>query len=133
MDKFLQIIESHTPEKDIDILTQSKNELVRYFYEKEVKVQPKVFKDIIEVYANDKKYVLKLVDVISIKSEDNESSDTSDIIGMTARIAQGTSENAPKARNILKRFQSVEGPIIMKADRRVKEIERKAYENPINY
>lgn len=133
MDKFLQIIESHTPEKDIDKLTQAKNELVRFFYEKEIKVQPKVFKDVIEIYANDKKYILKLVDVISIESEDAESSDTSDIIGMTARIAQGTSENAPKARNILKRFQSVEGPIIMKADRRVKEIERKAYENPINY
>ncbi len=133
MDKFLQIIESHTPEKDIDKLTQAKNELVSFFYEKEIKAQPKVFKDVIEIYANDKKYILKLVDVISIESEDAESSDTSDIIGMTARIAQGTSENAPKARNILKRFQSVEGPIIMKADRRVKEIERKAYENPINY
>lgn len=133
MDKFLQIIESHTPETDIDKLTQAKNELVRYLYEKDIKAQPKVFKDVIEVYANDKKYVLQLIDVEQVKSEDNESSDTSDIIGMTARIAQGTSENAPKARNILKRFQSVEGPIIMKADRRVKEIERKAYENPINY
>lgn len=133
MDKFLQIIESHTPEKDIDVLTQAKNELVRHFYEKEVKAKPKAFQDVIEIYTNDKKYTLKLVDVSSIKSEDDEVSDTSDIIGMTARIAQGTSENAPKAKNILRRFQSVEGPIMLKADRRVKEIERKAYENPINY
>jgi hypothetical protein len=130
MDRFLQIIESNTPEKDLDKLIKGKNELVSYLSKQDIKVTPKVFNDIIEIFANDKKYVLELVNVIPIQPEDDE---TSDVIGMTARIAQGTSENAPKARNVLKRFQNVEAPIIMKADRKVKEIERKAYENPINY
>lgn len=130
MDRFLQIIESNTPEKDLDKLIQGKNELVRYLSKQDVKTAPKVFSDVVEIFANDKKYVLELLDVLPIQSEDDE---TSDIIGMTARIAQGTSENAPKARNVLKRFQNVEAPIIMKADRKVKEIERKAYENPLNY
>jgi len=130
MDRFLQIIESNTPEKDLDKLIKGKNELVSYLSKQDIKVTPKVFNDIIEIFANDKKYVLELVNVIPIQPEDDE---TSDVIGMTARIAQGTSENAPKARNVLKRFQNVEAPIIMKADRKVKEIERKTYENPINY
>jgi hypothetical protein len=130
MEKFLQIIENNTPESDIDRLTQAKNELARHLYEKNVSAKPRVFKDIIEITANSKKYILKLVDVKEIESEDDE---TSDILDMTAKIAQGAGENAPKARNVIKRFQSVEGPIIMKADRKVKEIERKAYENPINY
>jgi|688.fasta_scaffold1571801_1 hypothetical protein len=130
MDRFLQIIESNTPEKDLDKLIKGKNELVSYLSKQDIKVTPKVFNDIIEIFANDKKYVLELVNVIPVQPEDDE---TSDVIGMTARIAQGTSENAPKARNVLKRFQNVEAPIIMKADRKVKEIERKAYENPINY
>ena len=130
MDKFLRLIESNTPEKDLDKLISGKNELASYLSKQDIKVTPKVFNDIIEIFANDKKYVLELVNVIPIQPEDDE---TSDVIGMTARIAQGTSENAPKARNVLKRFQNVEAPIIMKADRKVKEIERKAYENPINY
>lgn len=130
MDRFLQIIENNTPEKDLDKLIKGKNELVSYLSKQDIKVTPKVFNDIIEIFANDKKYVLELVNVIPVQPEDDE---TSDVIGMTARIAQGTSENAPKARNVLKRFQNVEAPIIMKADRKVKEIERKAYENPLNY
>jgi hypothetical protein len=133
MEKFLKIIEQNIPETDIDKLTQAKNELVKYLYSKDVSASPKVFKDIIEINANGKKYILKLVDVISVASEDDEDDETSDIIGLTARIAQGSSENAPKARNVLKRFQNVEAPIIVKADRKVKEIERKAYENPLNY
>jgi len=130
MEKFLQVIESNTPDSNIEKLTQAKNELTRHLYEKGVSAKPRVFKDILEITANGKKFILKLVDAVSMESEDDE---TSDIIGMTAKIAQGQSQNAPKARNVIRRFQSVEPPIIAKADRLVKDIERKAYENPLNY
>jgi hypothetical protein len=130
MEKFLRVIESNTPESNIDKLTKAKNELVRYLYDQDVSAKPIAFKDIIEITANGKKYILKLVDVVAMESEDDE---TSDVMSMTAKIAQGQSENAPKARNVIKRFQNVEPPIIAKADRLVKDIERKAYENPLNY
>lgn len=130
MEKFLQVIESNTPDSSIDKLTRAKNELVRHLYEKEVHAKPIVYKDIIEINANGKKFILQIVDVIGMESEDDE---TSDVMSMTAKIAQGQSENAPKARNVIKRFQNVEPPIIAKADRLVKDIERKAYENPLNY
>ncbi|MGA1048004.1 MAG: hypothetical protein ACO3UU_08325, partial [Minisyncoccia bacterium] len=113
---------------DIDKLTPAKNELTRFLLKKGIKA--KVFKDIIEIMEGGKRYFLQLLDVVEIESEDDE---TSDVMGMTAKIAQGQSENAPKARNLIKRLQSVEPPIIAKADRLVRDIERKAYENPINY
>ena len=130
MEKFLQVIESNTPDSNIDKLTKAKNELVRHLYEKDVAAKPRVFKDVIEITANGKKYTLQLLDVVTMESEDDE---TSDVMSMTAKIAQGQSENAPKARNVIRRFQNIEPPIIAKADRLVKDIERKAYENPLNY
>lgn len=42
MDRFLQIIESNTPEKDLDKLIQGKNELVRYLSKQDVKTAPKI-------------------------------------------------------------------------------------------
>lgn len=122
MDKFLRLIESNTPEKDLDKLISGKNELASYLSRQDIKTTPKVFSDVIEIFANDKRYILELIDVIPIQAEDDEASD---LVGMTREIAKSGGPRALEAEPVVKQADRMQAGIIQTTKSKLNDMEKR--------
>lgn len=131
MDKFLKVVESNIPEKDIDKLMQGKRELVSLFLSKNISAVPRVFRDIIEIKHNNKKYILEVKDVVDVQDTPAEDAED-DVFQLTAQIARGGGKNSPQAMRVMKELETVEQPIIGQAEKRIQKLKRKAYEDSID-
>lgn len=73
MSKFLKLIESNTPEIDLDLETQTKRELQRYLMSKDISVAARVFKNQIDVTLPSKTVVsLTITSVKQPAGEENQ-------------------------------------------------------------
>jgi L-cysteine desulfidase len=73
MSKFLKLVESNTPEIDIDLETQTKRELQRYLMSKDISVSARVFKNQIDITLPTKTVVsLTITDVRQPAGEENQ-------------------------------------------------------------
>jgi len=73
MSKFLEGVDEHTPEKDLDEITAAKRELQNILLKADIMADAKVFKDEIFVKLPSSKIVkLEIIDVKDVPVEDQE-------------------------------------------------------------
>ena len=125
MSKFLNLVEDHKPEKDIDKLTDGKRSLQRLLLKNKIEAHGVAFQDIIRVRLDDGRVVeLEVKDVQH--PEDNEMKDSVEAInaiaslpdqGLAAGMLTKTGRNLKKAKKtmsdaalkIAKKFEKAAG------------------------
>lgn len=105
MSKFLELVESNIPDTDIDIKTDAKRSLVKNLSRLGVKVEAKVFKDVIAILLPDGRRVeleIKSVEKTSEEEAEDPSSTISAITAIAGLPDQGIGKQltSPAARKL---------------------------------
>lgn len=86
MSKFLEGVEEHTPEKDIDKLTGGKQALQKLLSSKGIKADAKVFQDILNIKLDDGSTVkVEILDVLAPIEDQETETPLSDMLDPEAK------------------------------------------------
>ena len=103
MSKFLEIVEGNTPDVDLDSLIDAKRSLQRMLIKLGVKVEAKIFKDILLIKLQDGRTVELEVKSVT-KSSEEEAEDPNNVVSAIGAIAglpdqsQSIQASSPTAR-----------------------------------
>ena len=128
MSKFLNLVEDHRPEKDIDELTDAKRSLQRLLLKSKIEAHGVAFQDILRVRLDDGRVVeLEVKDVV-VHEEDQEiktGPEKYDVDKEVNRLANqgGMFSGAGKAKKALKQRQKVAKDAIAVYDKKTKELQ----------
>lgn len=105
MSKFLEIVEGNTPDVDLDSLIDAKRSLQRMLIKLGVKVEAKIFKDILLIKLQDGRTVELEVKSVT-KSSEEEAEDPNNVVSAIGAIAglpdqsQSIQASSPTARKL---------------------------------
>jgi hypothetical protein len=105
MSKFLEIVEGNTPDVDLDSLIDAKRSLQRMLIKLGVKVEAKIFKDILLIKLQDGRTVELEVKSVT-KSSEEEAEDPNNVVSAIGAIAglpdqsQSIQASNPTARKL---------------------------------
>ena len=125
MSKFLEAVQEHTPEKDLDATMKAKRDVQHIFMNAGYKADAKVFRDEISLTLKDgTKVVLEVKSVVAPTVEDNEDLESLTSTLATADAIQGHDKVGMLARDGKKQVAKAKNKLYNKMAKKLNTISR---------